>query len=277
MMFRCLKMLFSIYFYLVLKNTKICLTLYLIFAHTNKLLNLPKTYIVKGKLYLIPVTLGTEEFKHVIPKGVIDITLSLRNFVVEDLRSARRFLRKIDKSFPIDDCIFYELNEHSKHSDIEYIISKISREDQFGLMSEAGVPCVADPGSPLIRLAHIKGINVVPLTGPSSILLALMASGLNGQSFKFNGYLPIKSNERSAAIKVLEKEASRNCSQIFIEAPYRNQKMLNELLSICNTETNLCIAVDISTETEFIKTLTIKEWKGNIPSINKRPTIFILG
>ncbi|MDX2413889.1 MAG: SAM-dependent methyltransferase [Bacteroidales bacterium] len=232
---------------------------------------------MKGTLYLIPVTLGTEDFLHVIPSGVINIIKEIRYFVVEDLRSARRFLRKIDNQFPIDDCNFIELNEHSKQSDIESIISEISLVKNIGLMSEAGVPCVADPGSPLIKLAHNKGIKVIPLTGPSSILLALMASGMNGQNFRFNGYLPIKGQERSTAILALEKEAKKGSSQIFIEAPYRNQKLLEEILSICSSETNLCIAVDITAPTEFIRSRKVKEWRNNIPSINKRPAIFIIG
>lgn len=232
---------------------------------------------MKGNLYLIPVTLGNEDYSLVIPIGVSEIVKRLRNFVVEDIRSARRFLRTIDRTFPIDDINFYILNEHTSHSETESLISVIENANDVGLMSEAGVPCVADPGSSLIRMVHNRGIKVIPLTGPSSILLALMASGLNGQNFRFNGYLPIKTPERIPAIKQLEKQAENGSSQIFIEAPYRNQKLLEDLLSTCNPERNLCIAVDITSDSEFIRTQKIKEWKRSIPSINKRPAIFIIG
>lgn len=232
---------------------------------------------MKGTLYLVPVTLGTEKYKHVLPADVISTIIGLRNFIVEDIRSARRFLRLIDKTFPIDDCEFYILNEHTNNSIIGSYLSMLDNGTDAGLMSEAGVPCVADPGSPLIRLAYEKSIKVVPLTGPSSIILALMASGLNGQNFSFKGYIPIKKEDRSRAIKNLEHEARNGSSQIIIEAPYRNQKLLEEILATCKPETYLCIAVDISMESEFIRTQNIRNWQKNIPEINKRPAIFIIG
>ncbi len=232
---------------------------------------------MKGTLYLIPVTLGTEKYTHVIPEDVILSITGLRLFIVEDLRSARRFLRLIDKNFPIDDSEFYILNEHTNNTILETYLSNLESGRDIGLMSEAGLPCIADPGAPLVRLAHKKSIRVVPLTGPSSILLALIASGMNGQQFSFKGYIPIKREERLKAIKELEKEARSGISQIIIEAPYRNQKLLEDILTGCNPETNLCIAVDITMESEFIKTDRIKVWRSKVPVINKRPAIFIIG
>lgn len=233
--------------------------------------------IVKGTLYLVPVTLGTEKYTHVLPADVISTVSRLRHFIVEDIRSARRFLRLIDRSFPIDDSVFYILNEHTNTSILGTYLAELDTGTDIGLMSEAGVPCIADPGSPLISLAHKKSIRVVPLTGPSSILLALMASGLNGQNFSFHGYIPIKKEERARAIKKLEKKAGDGSSQLLIEAPYRNQRLLDDILENCRPETLLCIAADVSMESEYIKTDSIGNWKKNIPDINRRPCIFILG
>jgi 16S rRNA (cytidine1402-2'-O)-methyltransferase len=232
---------------------------------------------VKGKLYLVPVTLGTEDYKEVIPADVVERVKQLRKFVVEDLRSARRFLRMIDKDFPIDKSEFQILNEHTTERELEDIVKEIGGENDTGLLSEAGVPCVADPGSALVRLAHRKAVRVVPLTGPSSILLALMASGMNGQKFMFNGYIPIRGNERSRYIRNMESEARKGIAQVFIEAPYRNKKLLDDLLDTCLPDTELCLAVNITAHDEFIKTLSIKNWKAQIPDINKKPAIFILG
>lgn len=232
---------------------------------------------MKGTLYLVPVTLGTKKYTHVLPADVINTITRLRHFIVEDIRSSRRFLRLIDKSFPIDDSIFYILNEHTNTTILGTYLKDLESGIDIGLMSEAGVPCIADPGSPLIRLAHKKSIRVVPLTGPSSILLALMASGLNGQNFSFHGYIPIRKEERIRTIKKLEKNAAYGSSQLLIEAPYRNQKLLHDILHSCSPETFLCIAADVSMDTEFIKTDSIGKWRKNIPDINKRPCIFILG
>jgi 16S rRNA (cytidine1402-2'-O)-methyltransferase len=232
---------------------------------------------VKGSLYLIPVTLGTEKYEHVIPADVISTITRLRHFIVEDIRSARRFLRLIDKNFPIDESEFFLLNEHTDIKMLDSYFAALESGKDAGLMSEAGMPCIADPGSPFVRLAHKKSIRVIPLTGPSSILLALIASGMNGQNFTFSGYIPIKKAERQHAIKKLENEALSGVSQIIIEAPYRNQKLLEDILSTCKPETHLCIAVDISMKSEHIKTDSIESWRKNIPSINKRPAIFILG
>ena len=232
---------------------------------------------MKGKLYLLPVTLGTKTFRHVIPEDVIKIICGLRHFIVEDIRSARRYLRQLDPSFPIDDSDFQVLNEHSSPDEISKLIDTVKEGNDAGIMSEAGLPGIADPGSPLVMIAHRAGIEVKPLSGPSSIFLAIMASGLNGQNFTFNGYLPVKGDERVSAIKSLEREASKGVSQVFIETPYRNQKLFDDIVSTCRPETRLCIAADITAPTEYIRTLTIREWSRLDPGLNKRPAVFIIG
>jgi 16S rRNA (cytidine1402-2'-O)-methyltransferase len=231
---------------------------------------------VLGKLYLIPTTLGAESPVYVIPGYVKKLVSGLRFFIVEEERTARRFLRKLDPEFPIDDTTFYILNEHSLKEDIsEYL--NITDSDNVGILSEAGAPCVADPGSAIVKLAHQRGINVIPLIGPSSILLALMASGLNGQNFAFNGYLPVQKDQRCKQIKKLENHSfSEKQTQIFIEAPYRNQHLLEDILTSCEPATLLCIAADLTLSTEFIKTYSIAEWKKHMPSIQKRPSIFLI-
>jgi len=233
---------------------------------------------VDAVLYLIPVTLGSGDFLSTIPAGVLDISRSLRKFIVEDIRSARRFLRMIDPGFPIDDCDFLILNKHSDEKDIEGILSFLKQGHDTGLMSEAGMPSIADPGSDLVIRAHSYGYRVVPLTGPSSIFLALMASGLNGQNFAFNGYLPIARHERVKAIKKLEALAHGGQTQIFMETPYRNMKLLQDIGDSMNGDTYLCIAANISHDDEFIMTANISEWlRRGFPDINKKPAIFIIG
>jgi len=231
---------------------------------------------VKGKLYLIPVTLGGNDFRTVIPDNVLDITKRLRVFVVEDIRSARRYLRLIDREFPIDDTMFFELNEHSEENDISHYLDPLMDGSDTGLLSEAGMPGIADPGSKLIAIAHRKRITITPLTGPSSILLALISSGLNGQKFVFHGYLPVKTSEREAKIRELEKNSRKGYAQIFMETPYRNQKILESVLSICKNETHLCIAADLTLPTEFIRTMKISDWKNDKPDLDKRPAVFII-
>lgn len=204
---------------------------------------------------------------------------SLDYFIVENLRSARRFLSRAEVGRPIDTLEFAELNEHTQAVDVERLVEPILKGRSAGIISEAGVPGVADPGADVVAVCHRKGIRVIPLVGPSSIILALMASGLNGQSFAFNGYLPIKPPERGKAIKHFERRAAaEGQSQIFIEAPYRNTKLFDELLSTCMPETKLTVAADILEPAEYILTATIREWRAMPhPDINKRPAIFILG
>jgi 16S rRNA (cytidine1402-2'-O)-methyltransferase len=235
-----------------------------------------KTNVVNGRIYLIPVTLGGDDFQKVIPEKVIAITRQLRFFIVEDVRSARRYLRLIDKQFPIDDTEFYTLNEHTGRSDIEQYLEPIKNGSDIGLLSEAGLPGIADPGAMIIALAHKKKIVVTPLSGPSSIILALISSGLNGQNFTFNGYLPVKPGERAAKLRELEKKAGEGFAQIFMETPYRNQKMLESILATCNNDTQLCIASEITLPDEFIRTMTISEWKRDLPSINDRLVVFVI-
>lgn len=229
-----------------------------------------------GKLYLIPVHLGSENFRDVIPENVLSVTRSLRFFVVEEIRSARRYLRLIDNEFPIDETQFLELNEHTSDSEIIDYLDPVIKGSDMGIMSEAGLPGIADPGARIVAMAHARSIRVVPLTGPSSIIMALVASGLNGQNFSFNGYLPVNPKELSVKLKELEINAKKGSSQIFMETPYRCQKMLEMILRTCHDGTRLCIAADISLKTEFIKTLPVSDWKRNIPQINKRLVVFIL-
>jgi len=232
---------------------------------------------MSAKLYLIPVTLGDSPVEAVIPALPLKIIHDLKHFVVEDLRSARRYLRKAGLKATFDDLHFYLLNEHSKDDELDEILAILRKGESMGILSEAGVPAVADPGSDLVAQAHMLGIQVIPLVGPSSILLALMASGMNGQSFRFHGYLPVKNPQRINRIREIEKYGLESGeTQIFMETPYRNMSLLDDLLNTCRKETMLCLATDISLETEFIQTKTVHEWKRKVPPIHKRPTIFLL-
>jgi 16S rRNA (cytidine1402-2'-O)-methyltransferase len=232
---------------------------------------------MKGKLYLIPTLLGDGDPSDVLPENVLEITRKIRYFIVEELKTARRFLSKIKTYHKIDDISFFVLNEHTKATEVGLYLDPIENSD-IGLISEAGVPGIADPGAEIVKIAHKKKIQVVPLTGPSSILLAMMASGLNGQNFAFNGYLPVKQHERISRIRHYEKRAiSENQAQIFIETPYRNKQLLDDILTTCLPSTLLCIACNITLPDEFIATRSMDEWKKNIPDLHKKPGIFILG
>ena len=232
----------------------------------------------KGKLYLIPTTLGdNDSLKKVIPDFNFRVIAKLDTFIVENIRTARRFLSKTGHPKSIDEMKFYELGKHTPPESIHTFLNPVLEGKSIGLLSEAGTPCIADPGADIVEIAHRENIRVIPLVGPSSILLALMASGLNGQNFAFTGYLPIQKNEKTQKIKQLEMRSGKeNQSQIFMETPYRNQKMLDDLFNTCSPQTRLCIATDITMDTEYIKTKTIAKWKVNPPNIHKRPTIFIL-
>jgi 16S rRNA (cytidine1402-2'-O)-methyltransferase len=230
-----------------------------------------------GKLYLIPTTLGETNIEKVIPSEIKNIVGSIRYFIVENTRTARRYLKKLDPDIVIDDLDFKELNEHTDHKGMELFLEPVTRGFDIGIISEAGCPGVADPGAEVVKIAHQKNITVCPLVGPSSILLSLMASGMNGQNFAFIGYIPVKPAERVKAIKEIEKRSwTERQTQIFIEAPYRNTKLLEDLLTSCTDQTRLCIAVDLTLETEFVKTKTIAMWRKSVPDINKRPAIFLL-
>lgn len=229
-----------------------------------------------SKLYLIPSPLGEYEPKRVLPESVFEAIKVCKIFVVENTRTARRFLSKAGLRGQIDQLEFYELNEHTDNQTIESYI-KLFEKGDVGLISEAGLPAVADPGAQLVAKCHKHNIQVVPFVGPSSLMMALMASGLNGQSFAFCGYLPAKTDERRSKLKSIEKQSiNLNQSQIFIETPYRNDAMFADILAHCNGNTRLCIAINITVEDEFICTRTIAEWKQKPIVIGKRPCVFIL-
>ncbi len=199
---------------------------------------------------------------------------------MEELRTARRFLKKAGYPHAIDDTEFHLLNEHTTHGEIGGYLDAIDRGENVGLLSEAGLPCVADPGAMIVRVSQRRGIEVVPLVGPSSLMLALMASGLNGQSFAFNGYLPVERNQRAGAIRRLEERAHReHQTQIFIEAPYRNNQLLEALSTVLQPNTSICVACDLTLPTQQIRTLTAKQWKKERAKVNlhKRNTVFLLG
>lgn len=228
-------------------------------------------------LYLIPTTLGDTDLKRILPEHNNGICTSLKHFIVEDVRTARRFLKKVNAEIVIDDLTFYVLNQHTSPNEISSFLQPMQAGHDVGILSEAGCPAIADPGADVVAIAQAKGYKVVPLVGPSSILLALMGSGFNGQSFAFVGYLPVQPADRVKALKRLEGRVyAENQSQLFIETPYRNMKMLEDIVATCQPHTKLCIATDITLDTEYIVTKTVKAWKGNLPDINKRPTLFIL-
>lgn len=229
-----------------------------------------------SKLYLIPAPLGENEPSEVIPQYVLDTACSLKCFVVEELRTARRFLSRYGLKGHIDELDFTELNEHTTPQEVEAMAALFDGQD-VGLITEAGLPAVADPGAALVALCHRKGIEVVPLVGPSSLMLALMASGLNGQSFAFRGYLPAKTDERRSAIKSIEKNsASLRQTQIFIETPYRNDSLMSDLVANLSGSTRLCVAADITLPTQFILTLKVEEWGKRPLTIGKRPCVFLI-
>ncbi len=231
---------------------------------------------MKGKLYLIPTTLGETEVEKVIPAFVLDIINQITIYIVENVRTARRYLVKAGIKTPIDDLQFHVLDKHTTETEFAQFLNQIENQ-HIGVMSEAGCPGIADPGAAIVELAHRKNIQVVPLVGPSSILLALMASGFNGQNFAFSGYIPVKKPERTKAILALEKRSLfEKQTQIIIETPYRNLQLLDDLIQSCNSKTRLCIACDITTGDEFIQTKTLAEWKKLKPDLNKKPAIFLI-
>lgn len=236
-----------------------------------------------ARLLLLPVCLGDTDPASVLPADYLSRMRHLRAFFVEDLRSARRFLRKIGYTRPFEEVLFVELNEHVRAGSLEEVLlaqgvdeKELSGQD-MGVLSEAGLPCVADPGALAVDWAQRKGVKVVPFSGPSSLFLALMASGLNGQSFCFNGYLPASPKEREAAIREIEAVSRRkNQTQLFIETPYRSQAMFESLVSVCHASTQLCVASNITLPDESILTRTVAQWRGNPASIQKKNTVFLL-
>ena len=231
-----------------------------------------------GKLYLLPVPLGDDaEPNTVLPETVARSIEFIDHYIVENEKTARRFIKAILPSKKQPELKLSVLNKHTQPSEHAFFLQPCMEGHNVGLMSEAGCPGVADPGAAIVKLAHEKNIQVVPLVGPSSILLAMMASGMNGQSFAFNGYLPIDKGDKKNALKNFEKlSQDRNQSQLFIETPYRNNKLTEDLLQILSPQTHLCIAADITLPSEFIKTKTVAQWKKEKPDLHNRPCIFII-
>lgn len=228
-------------------------------------------------LYLIPVTLGDTSIEQVLPAYNKEVILNIKHFIVEDIRSARRFLKKVDKDIDIDTLRFYVLNKRTSRSQFSGYLEALQNGESMGVISEAGCPAVADPGADVVAIAQRKGLKVVPLVGPSSIILGVMASGFNGQSFAFNGYLPIDAHERMKSLKDLENKIyQEDQTQLFIETPYRNHKMLDDILEHCRPQTKLCIAANITCPDEFIQTKSVQEWKKGTPNLAKIPCIFLL-
>ena len=235
---------------------------------------------MNGKLLLFPVPIGADLLDSSLPAENQRLLASCRTFIVEELRTARRFLKKAGYPHPIDDTCFLVLNEHTPPEAVEGYLEPIGRGENIGLLSEAGLPCVADPGAAAVAAAQRRGIEVVPLVGPSSLMLALMASGLGGQSFAFNGYLPVDRTARAAAIRRLEERALReHQTQLFIEAPYRNNQLLEALAATLRPQTLVCVACDLTLPTQYVRTLAAARWKQEREKVNlhKRNTVFLVG
>jgi 16S rRNA (cytidine1402-2'-O)-methyltransferase len=231
----------------------------------------------KGILYLVPVPLAEGPPVNSIPQATLEIIHSLRVFIVEDIRSARRFLRAAGYAGDFSDVVFHLLNEHTTIDEIPSMLKEVAKGQNIGLLSEAGTPCVADPGALVVNTAHQQNIKVVPLNGPSSIILALMASGFNGQQFSFHGYLPVKDPARSNKIKEIESETyRRDQTQIFIETPYRNLQLFSSLVQTCKDQTLLCIACNLNAKDELVISKPISWWKKHQPDIHKKPAVFLL-
>ena len=235
---------------------------------------------MKGRLILFPVPIGAEDITSSLPAYNMELMATCRTFIVEELRTARRFLKHAGYPHAIDDTTFYVLNEHTSPEEIGNYLDTIERGENIGLLSEAGLPCVADPGAMITKVAQRHGIEVVPLVGPSSLMLALMASGFNGQNFAFNGYLPVDRGKRTSAIRHLEERVHReHQTQIFIEAPYRNNQMLEALASTLNPQTMICVACDLTLPTQYIRALSAAKWQKERTKIDlhKRNTVFLIG
>ncbi len=233
--------------------------------------------MIETALYLIPVQLSDVELSSVLPSANMSVVSEIKHYIVENVRSARRFLKKCDRSIDIDTLTFYELNRHTHAEDIPEMLKPLAGGEAMGVISEAGCPAVADPGADVVAIAQSKGLKVKPLVGPSSILMGLMGSGFNGQSFAFLGYLPIDAAERSRKLKEMEHRIMReHQTQIFIETPYRNNSLAQELCRTLPGHLKLCIATDITGPGERIVTRSVKQWQGHLPDLHKVPTIFLL-
>ena len=230
-------------------------------------------------LFLIPVELGDTPQERVLPAYNREVILGIRHFIVEEVRSARRFLKRVDKDIDIDALTFYPMGKHADASLFANYLKPLEAGEDMGVISEAGCPAVADPGADVVAIAQRKGFKVVPLVGPSSMIMAVMASGLNGQSFAFNGYLPIDPTDRERRLRQLETRAvQEHQTQLFIETPYRNEKLFKTLCQVLRPQTRLCIAAGITTADEWIRTLTVAEWRRTtLPDLSKTPAIFLFG
>ena len=231
-----------------------------------------------ASLYLIPVTLGDTPHDHVLPAYNREVILHLRHFIVEEVRTARRFLKQVERSIDIDALTFYPMGKHADEARFAQYLEPLRRGESVGVISEAGCPAVADPGADIVALAQREGMNVVPLVGPSSILLAVMGSGFNGQSFAFHGYLPIDAAQRAKRLKRLESiSAQEKQTQLFIETPYRNARIIADIMAACSPRTRLCIAAGLTTEAQYLRSMTLQEWKRTqLPDLAKTPTIFAI-
>lgn len=231
-----------------------------------------------ASLYLIPVTLGDTPHERVLPAYNKEVILRTRYFIVEEVRTARRFLKQVDRNINIDELTFFPMGKHADAALFSKYLEPLRQGHDVGVISEAGCPAVADPGADVVAIAQREGLHVVPLVGPSSILLAVMASGFNGQSFAFHGYLPINPADRAKRIKQLESRSSQERqTQLFIETPYRNEKMVTDILAACSPRTRLCIASSLTNADEYVRSLTVKEWKQTpMPDLHKKPTIFAI-
>lgn len=231
----------------------------------------------RGRLYLIPALLGNTDPELVLPAGTIEVMRKLDIFIVENIRSARRLLSRVKPLVPIDEMLFLELNKHTKEQEMLDFLLPAFEGKSIGLMSEAGTPCVADPGNVIVEMAHQSGVEVMPLTGPNALLLALMASGFNGQSFAFHGYLPIQKQDRVKALLGLQHRTElTNETQLFIETPFRNQALYETIIQQCRPSLMLCLAVNISMPDQYIRSMTIADWKKEKPDLNKKPAVFLL-
>ena len=239
---------------------------------------LEKSKKTKGKIYLIPNTLGGETLENIIPLGVSEFVKNLRNFAVEDLKSARRLLRKMDREFPIDDSQFFVLNKKTPPEDLFQMLKPLNQGEDLGVISEAGMPGIADPGANLITLAHRKKIQIVPFVGPSSILLALIASGFSGQEFSFSGYLPKEHKKRIQKLKEMEQDTRRSGqTHIFMDTPFRNMHVLDDLLNYLSDDTYVSIASNITLPQENIQTMSVRDWRENAYDLDKIPALFLIG
>lgn len=229
-------------------------------------------------LYLLPNVLHEGNWQDVLPATVPAIIAQTRYYIVENIRTTRRYLKQIDRNIDIDSLTFYELNKHTNADAVSGYLRPLEQGQNTAVVSEAGCPGVADPGASVVRAAHQKGLKVIPVVGPSSILLAVMASGMNGQNFAFNGYLPVRAPERMRALSALENKAVKgHQTQIFIETPYRNNSVIADVLKVCSPSTMLCIAANLTGENEFVVTKSIGQWKKQVPDLHKQPAIFLLG